>query len=72
MSFGKKKNGLENTKIVFHVSQNQYHLFVCIVIASQQLEDHKVIYIMVSLNMYIVDIIPLNTCSRMELFILAI
>jgi hypothetical protein len=39
-----------------------------IVIVSQQLEWHKLVCIMVSLDIYVINIIPLNTYSKMESF----
>jgi len=39
-----------------------------IVIVSQQLEWHKLVCIMVSPDIYVINIIPLNTYSKMESF----
>jgi hypothetical protein len=48
---------------ISHIGQNKCQLFVSITIVNQQLKGHKVVCIMVSLDIYIVDIIPLNLLS---------
>jgi hypothetical protein len=39
-----------------------------IAMVNQQLKWHKIICIKVSLDTYVIDLIPLNTFSRMKLF----
>ena len=46
----------------------KYQLFMSIVIINQQLEGHKVVCIMVSLDIYIIKIIPLNFFLKWNYF----
>jgi hypothetical protein len=64
----RKPNGFKISYRIFHVGQYQCQIFVSIVIVNWQLEKHKVAYIMVSLDIYVIDIISLNACSQIELF----
>ena len=44
--------------------------FLSMVIANLQLVGHRVTCIMVSLDIYAINIIPLGNCSQMRLFLL--
>ncbi|KAF5930858.1 hypothetical protein HYC85_031731 [Camellia sinensis] len=55
---GKRQNGFATSLKIFQYGQNWCLLYAYIVIVNQQLVEHRVICITVSLDTFIVDIIP--------------
>lgn len=62
----KKQNGFVISQKTFQCDLNLCQLYAYTVIVKQQQDRHRIICITVSLDIFVVDIIPLGICSPME------
>ena len=63
---GEEAECFDNFWKIYHYGQSQYPLYAFTAIIKQLYLVHKIFYITVSLDIFIVDIIPLSSYSQMK------